>query len=499
MGITIFGAVITIISIYAFFKNEKLLLYMMVFLSTFTAAALFNIELTTTPIQTFEFTGALWLLREFINFIKTKPKFDKEKIISKIKENKLAMVFMAFIVAIFLGEIYLAVSGLSVDYIDFLGEPQKIKFSMGNLTQPVIISFVFVIMIVLSYKLKTKEEVKELLKVFCYSTIFAIIWGLLQFVTFYFKIPYPAFLFNNNAYAAQCYDQIGNNIKRISSIALEPSTFAINLIGFIPFVLGTFLILGGKLKENIKNKKYIITFILLVISTVCAILTTSSTTYVGILVIYGLFGLYILFGFIKKGKLDNRKSNFMKMLIVTITSIVMTCGLWAVSLKIGYATGAIDYIVKEKPTEKPDGNKDKDKEEVNSIFDNIAKTVKQMTIDKLASGSGKDRLNGEGIGLSMIKHSPVFGLGFGSYRTFSMFTNIFVNTGVIGTLIYLTSLGIVIKAIWKYRKKDEPVSIMFLISIIGMTAGFWVGVPDLVLTYYWMIMVFGYKYATLEK
>ena len=499
MGITIFGAVITIISIYAFFKNEKLLLYMMVFLSTFTAAALFNIELTTTPIQTFEFTGALWLLREFINFIKTKPKFDKEKIISKIKENKLAMVFMAFIVAIFLGEIYLAVSGLSVDYIDFLGEAQRVKFSSSNLTQPVIISFVFVIMIVLSYKLKTKEEVKELLKVFCYSTIFAIIWGLLQFVTFYFKIPYPAFLFNNNIYAAQCYDQIGNNIKRISSIALEPSTFAINLIGFIPFVLGTFLILNGKLKEMIRNKKYIITFVLLVMATICAILTTSSTTYVGILVTYGLFGLYILFGFIKKGKLDNRKSNFMKMLIVTITSIVMTCGLWAVSLKIGYATGAIDYIVKEKPTEKPEGNKDKDKEEVNSIFDNIAKTVKQMTIDKLASGSGKDRLNGEGIGLSMIKHSPVFGLGFGSYRTFSMFTNIFVNTGVIGTLIYLTSLGIVIKAIWKYRKKDEPVSIMFLISIIGMTAGFWVGVPDLVLTYYWMIMVFGYKYATLEK
>lgn len=498
MGITIFGVIVTIISIYAFFKNEKLLLYMMVFLSTFTAAALFNIELTTTPIQTFEFTGALWLLREFINFIKTKPKFDKEKIINKIKENKLAMVFMAFIVAIFLGEIYLAVSGISVDYIDFLGEPQKIKFSMGNITQPVIISFVFVIMIVLSYKLKTKEEVKELLKVFCYSSIFAIIWGLLQFVTFYFKIPYPAFIFNNNAYAAQCYDQIGNNIKRISSIALEPSTFAINLIGYIPFVLGTYLTLTGKLKDKIKDKKYIITFIILVISTVCAILTTASTTYVGILVIYGLFGLYILFGFLKNGKLDNRKSNFMKMLIVTITSIVMTCGLWAVSLKIGYATGAIDYIVKEKPVDEKDKDKEQ-KEEVNSIFENIAKTVKQMTIDKLTSGSGKERLNGESIGLSMFKHSPVFGLGFGSYRTFSMFTNILLNTGVVGIIIYLASLWIVIKELWRYRQKDEPVSIMFLISIIGMTAGFWVGVPDLVLTYYWMMMVFGYKYATLEK
>ena len=80
MELTLFGVITIAVSIYAFFKNKKLLLYMVVFLSTFTAAALFNIELTTTPIQTFEFTGALWLLREFINFIKTKPKFDKEKI-----------------------------------------------------------------------------------------------------------------------------------------------------------------------------------------------------------------------------------------------------------------------------------------------------------------------------------------------------------------------------------------------------------------------------------
>ena len=295
MEVTILGVVTIIISIYAFFKNEKLLLYMLVFLSTFTAANLLNITITTTPVEPYEFLGALWLLRQFINFIKSKPKINKEYIIEKFKNNKIALAFVIFIIAIILGEIFLAVSGINVEYTDILGEPQVLKFSKANITRPVITIFIFVVMIVLSFTIKTKEEIKTLLKVFCISSIFAVIWGLLQFITYYLGIPYPAFLFNNNSYAAQCFDQIENNVKRISSIALEPSTFAINLFCFIPLVLGTFL----KMKDKIKSKKFIITFILIVIATACAILTTSSTTYVGLVVVYAMFGIYILFGCIK--------------------------------------------------------------------------------------------------------------------------------------------------------------------------------------------------------
>ena len=295
MEITLLGAVTIILSIYAFFKNKKLLLYMMVFLSTFTAANVLHITVTTTPVQTFEFTGAVWLLREFIDFIKSKPKLSKEIIINKFKENKLATAFLIFIVAIILGELFLAVSGISVPYTNADGEATLLKFGKSNITMAVIVIFVFVNMIVLSFTIKTKEEIKTLLKVFSFSTMFAVIWGLFQFVTYYLGVPYPAFLFNNNEYEMQWYNQIDNNVKRITSIALEPSTFAINLVCFIPFILGTFL----KLKEKIKEKKYIITFLVLVITTICAILTTSTTTYVGIVAIYGMFGLYILFGFIK--------------------------------------------------------------------------------------------------------------------------------------------------------------------------------------------------------
>ena len=88
MKITVLGVVAIILAIYAFFKNEKLLLYMLVFFSTFTAATLMNIEITTTPVTTFEFFSILWLLRVFINYIKTKPKINKEEIKKRIKQTE---------------------------------------------------------------------------------------------------------------------------------------------------------------------------------------------------------------------------------------------------------------------------------------------------------------------------------------------------------------------------------------------------------------------------
>lgn len=492
MEITLLGAITIILSIYAFFKDKKLLLYIMVFLSTFTAANLIHITVTTTPVLTFEFTGAMWLLRELIDFVKSKPKITKEIIINKFKENKLATAFLIFIATIILGEVYLAVSGISIEYTNILKENAVLTFSKANITMGVRTIFIFLIMIVLSFKIKTKKEVEELVKVFCISSIFAVIWGLLQFITFYLGIPYPAFLFNNNMYAAQCYDQIENNIKRITSIALEPSTFAINLMAFLPFVIGTYL----KMKSNFKDKKYLWIFIITIVTTACAILTTSSTTYVGLVAVYGLFVLYILFGFRKKGEFDNRKKNFNKIALLTVASIVFVLLLGFGSLKTGYALKTIDYI---KTEQKAGTGKKQDGKQYSSAIENMLKTFKQMTIQKLGSGSGQERMEGERIGLSMFKYSPVLGLGFTSYRTFSMFTNILINAGILGILAYLYILYIVIKELIRYRKKDEVASVMFLISIIGTTIAFFVGVPDLLYTFYWIIIVLGYKYATLEN
>ena len=491
MEITLLGWITIIISIYAFFKDKKLLKYLMIFMSTFTAANLIHITATTTPVLTFEFTGTVWLLREFIDFLKQKQKINKNTIINKFKENKLALAFLIFIITIILSEIYLAVSGISIEYVNVFKENAIVEFSKSNITMGLRTIFIFILMIVLSFTIKTKKEVEELLKVFCISSIFAVIWGLLQFITFYFGIPYPAFLFNNNQYAAQCFDQVENNIKRITSIAQEPSMFSINLMAFMPFIIGLYL----KMNSNFKDKKYLKVFILIILTTACAILTTSSTTYVGLVAVYGLFTLYILFGFRKNGELDNRKKNFKKIVVLTIVSILIAGILGFSCLKIGYAIKSIDYLqVGTKTASKGNGEND-----YNAALNNLIKTLRKMTVEKLGTGSAEERMNGERIGLSIFKYSPIFGLGFISYRTFSLFTNIMVNGGIIGIIAYLYILYVVIKKLIIYRKKDETTSIMFIISIIGTSIAFFVGVPDLLYTFYWIIIVLAYKYSTIEE
>lgn len=183
------------------------------------------------------------------------------------------------------------------------------------------------------------------------------------------------------------------------------------------------------------------------------------------------------------------------MLAVTVVSIGFAAVLCVGFLKVGYRIGSIEPIKIEKPAEE---KKEGDKEEYNSAFQNMIKTVKQMTIDKLGSGSGQERMKGEKIGFSLLKNSPIVGIGLGSYRTFSLFTNILLNIGVVGLVAFFYILFVVIKPLWKYRKKEEGIAVILLIAILGTTIAFFVGVPDLTFTYYWMLLVFGYKYATLE-
>ena len=221
----------------------------------------------------------------------------------------------------------------------------------------------------------------------------------------------------------------------------------------------------------------------------------------GLVLVYGLYGLYILFGYIKQGEMSAKWKNFWRIAIATVVSIGIAGILCFVSIKIGYKTGAINYIAIEQPEkEKPIGKEEETKPtEYNSAFDNVLKTLKQMTVDKLISNSGQERMNGEKVGFSLYKYSPIVGIGLGSYRTFSLFTNILINTGIIGILSFIGILYIVIKPLIKARKENEVVSVMLLISIIAGTLTFFTGVPDFVFMYYWIILVLGYKYATLEK
>lgn len=567
MEITIIGVITIILSIIAFIKNEDWLLGLIVFFSTFTAAVAIDIHSTTTAILPFEIPLILWIIKQFFNFIKYRPKINKEVIKSTLKNNKIFTALLIFTILLIISEIWLLISGLNYSYYDTLFfKDNVLTFSMSNITQVArIVIFLFFAML-LSLKINSKEKIKKLLKIFVVSSICAVIWGLIQYMLYLLNITYPADLFNNNPYYSQGYNQHVGRIKRISSIATEPSVFALNLLAFIPILFVNWLFF---IKSENRYKKTLLV-VVMILTIVCAILTTSSTIFIGLFVLSILILLCIMFS--KSLVIKERIKASFKFIVIIGTSIIIACVLILVPLisknfndlkvKVDSKTSVTNAvqtvnninntkvsnnyniaqkvetnneaivsesknnniendnkkeIIKNSDNKVENANKvdttqsvkNDNKETVNkkenSIFaifnegyKSFISTMKQLTIDKLNTASGQQRLTRDALGLELFSKSPVFGIGFGSFRTFNLFTNVLVNVGVLGIISLIYILYVTIKAIIVNRKKDKKFALIFLMSILGMTIAFLISIPDLIYIYYWIILVMAYKYFTVE-
>ena len=394
------------------------------------------------------------------------------------------------------------------EYYDTLyNEQSVITFKSINLTQTVRLIAYLTFAMILSIKINNKEKIKELIKVLGITTFCAVIWGLIQFIMYYLGLEYPAFLFNNNPYAAQGYDQMMYGIKRICSIATEPSVFALNLVVFLP------IIIVYVLKESSKNTKKL--SIAVILTMVCTILTTSTTALVGVAIIISVLTIYLII----KDKRE-RKNRLIKVLLYSAISIVIAGVLCFggneiynnKSLKSEIVATEENTILENNTSNNKENvvsentnmniedslniEKENENTEINNIenerkIDSFINALKQMTIEKLESGSGQERINREKLGFEIFLLSPILGVGWISFRTFTLFTNVLVNVGLI-SIIYI--FVVVIKQIIKNRKKDSDISLMFGLSILGMLVAFAVSIPDLHYIYCWVILVLAYNY-----
>ena len=172
------------------------------------------------------------------------------------------------------------------------------KLIIFNITQAIRVITYFVFAIILSLRINSKKEIEDILKTFAYSTLFAAVWGIIQYILFFMNVNYPAFLFNNNPYAAQGYEQMIQGIKRITSIGTEPSVFAINLSVFLPIALQFLL----KKREKNEAKCKIFLNIMAVLIIVCMIMTTSATAVFSLTIIFIILLLYYFISYIKNEK-----------------------------------------------------------------------------------------------------------------------------------------------------------------------------------------------------
>ncbi|HFE9684205.1 O-antigen ligase family protein [Clostridium perfringens] len=463
MEVTIIGWIVIVLTIYCFFRNEEWLLYLGIFFSTFTATSIFNIQKTITGMPPFYFIIAFWILRVMINYFKAGNKIDINQVFKVIKKNKLIKALLIFSIILILGELFMLITGNVINIYDKLNKVSfTLKFSGSNITQPIYILLMIVFSIVLSLKLRSKEKIKKVIIVFIISTLFALVWGIIQFCMFYLNIEYPAYLFNNNIALAQLHYQMVYGIKRVNSIALEPSTFSLNILALLPLIM-TLWLANFKIIEN-KFKSNSLLLGIILITLVCGILTTSSTAYIGIFLTVLLLTIYISFFSIKNGEFRKNKIRLILFYIILLISAFIVMFLVIKVFDVYWGT----------------------------LFD----MFKDMTINKINLESGHERGNAIKITFQIFKQSPILGIGWGSFRSLDLLTNILSSMGILGLLSYFYIIFVVINTALKRRNNDEVVIIGLTLTVVVMSIALLISIPDLIFGYYWMVIVITYNYCS---
>ena len=482
MEVTIIGAIDIILSIYAFLRKENMLIGLVAFFSVFTAAMAVNIG---TPISLVEIPMILWIVKQGINLLRNIKKITKNDI-KDIFKNKFFVATVIFIIVVIFSEIFLAISKVNFyTYDASIRDFKNIRFNFHNISQSLRILLILVFISTLSIKKLDKIELKKIIETFVIGCLFVIAWGYIQYFIFAFKISYPAYLFNNDPYVAQGFNQYIHNLKRISSISTEPSICAFTLLAVLPL-----LVMKWQKQNNSKKKN----FLIIILSIICGFLTTSSTFYFGIVFLSGLYGLIILFN--KDNKLKQKIIKIIKIIVILVISFGIALVLLITPVLISNIVekNCREDTTKSKNIDYVEDVKEKNKEEL-KVFKN---TINEMTVNKANSGSGNERFTQNKTALQIFAKYPILGVGYGSYRPFAMFINILANMGILGLISILYLLYVVISKILDNYDKEKTFAIALLLSIVTMIFCFSISIPDMIYLFFWLILVVGYKYFSIS-
>lgn len=495
MTLSAIGVVTILLIIYTLIKGKDALMNLTIFSTVFIAAAAINIT-GIVGVSPFHLCGIALIIQTLTRMIKNKQKITKEEIKMFWKENKVAKALIIFFIVMCISILGIIILKINIVYTNFQDEEAYVKFGFENIKDIVHIGFIFTISILFSIKLDTKEKNVKAIKVFMFATFLSLIWGVIQIILFAFNIPYPYWLFNNSISFAQLYMSQTNGMQRVNSFAPEVSQYAPIVLAFLSIITGKIIM---NVNKNVINKKYILLFILAMI---IAILTTSSTTYlcVGVISLFTFF--YILFFKNKDNQTRDKKKIIFTFAVILIISVLLTGVIFFATKYTRVATKDIwnteDYSKEgnEKLKDKDDKKNSNKEKNPNGLMN----TIFEMTINKAKSESANQRIVTDLIGIELtLKNNILTGIGQGSFRTFDLFTNIFVNTGIIGCIVYVYLLIVVYKQIFKIRKENDSVFIILFNLITSITIAFVSSIPDFIFAYYWILIVIVYNYCIKKK
>ena len=300
--------------------------------------------------------------------------------------------------------------------------------AMGHMIDPVRTHTIYISIhmgaaILFSLEFAREGGIEKVVRVTRASAIFVCLWGLLQFVCSLTNIPYPSILFNNsNSDSADMFAQSLGAFSRIASVAVEPSVMAAALLHFAAFGI-TILSRDERLRTY-----YWYSAVGLVLLTL--LLSTSSTAYVGLLVIAVLVSL-------------------------ERPVYALLAGMPFLTIVLGILT----------------------------TFPKARDTLFASTINKTDSYSYSDRSSQIVLDFAHFLSQPLIGWGWGRAINFNAATTLLCNVGLIGTSVfgacYLFTLGSLTLGArnaqdsgWKMAAYAAGVrNALIVAAVVGVTSG----------------------------
>ena len=415
-----------------------------VFWTLFSATSVINVggPDNGSAVQVWMFFGTLWLLRLGLE----RASLLDFSIDDRVKP--MAFWILGFLAVATVSLIMpVLINGRLEIASPILGNDQEtpLFLSSHNVTQLLYLVFGGVISICVAHVNLVEKNREETERIFLYAGIFIACWGIFQFFCHVTGIPYPSFLLNNSASgsATGYMQKLDTGISRISSAAVEPSILAQGLVTLLPLTLPAWQKRGFVFS---RRRDRLITLLFVVV----LLLSTSSTAYVGLVILAATYILYAV-----------RAGSFSKTKAIFVFSLI---GVMAIAV---VALAFISIPV-------------------------ISQLINTLLLSKAYGGSGVERAMTMALAFGYFQKYPILGIGWGSATSHDVVVFLLSNVGIAGEIVFFCAIFSVVRSNWRrITSHDSPLDLSreaWLMSLVSfMLTSILIGFP-LVFGNFWLVL-----------
>jgi hypothetical protein len=401
MEITPIGWILLPLGAALFLVAPGALYQLTIFFLPFSATAIANIGSSDSAsgVQASMFFGALWMLKEMPALVSLRS-VEKDRLRTPVRQ----LVLFVYIVAISLIMPMWINGHLVIESPEFATSgSEPLQFTSRHLTQTFYLVYGVVFAVMVAIKNYDSRQLVRSLRTFLISAIFVSCWGFFQLSCWILNVDYPAYIFNTSASdSAMGFSQEIREmgLKRISSVATEPSMFA--QVMLVAMAIALFALISARplISKTWDRIALAVIFGALLIS-------TSTMAYAGLAVVFGLYLCALAY-----------------LQVLRPRYAVAFFAFWGLSL-YGYFL----YVPAQQ------------------VFES-------MVMGKGESYSALARVNSILLARDYFLRYPLLGVGWGSVTSHDLVFKLLSNTGVIGLFVFLLFIMTALRRL--YRAARNP-------------------------------------------